>query len=232
MEKLESVYRDKNICMGYSLIRRYSLAKQCIEPYLNKQTIVADLGCGDGYFLETISDRIKMGIGVDIGWEKADSLWVSRSKNLTFLKGDIIATKIEERVDIAVCMEVLEHVQNPEKVVAHLKTIIKPNGIVLITVPIETGPSLLAKNFMGFLTGYRGRIRYWSLKETLLAAFNPLKLEQIREISNIKAHKGFNFKKIIQLCKTEFKNVVVKFSPFPKLGSYANVSVIILCFGA
>src|SRR5207244_2382990 len=60
--------------------------------------------------------------------------------------------------DVVTCMEVLEHCLEPERrrIVGELGRLCAPGGRIVISVPIETGPSLLGKQFFRALAGLRG----------------------------------------------------------------------------
>ena len=62
------------------------------------------------------------------------------------------------RRDVITCMEVLEHCLEPERlrVLDELAGLARPAGRVVISVPIEIGPSLAAKQLARALAGLRG----------------------------------------------------------------------------
>src|SRR5262249_59755010 len=60
--------------------------------------------------------------------------------------------------DVVTCMEVLEHCLEPERrrVIDELARLVAPQGLVVVSVPIEIGPSVAAKQLARAGAGLRG----------------------------------------------------------------------------
>ncbi len=109
-----------------------------------------DYGCGDGTFLALASDRFIEGHGVDID---ADQIEDCRNRlasygNVSFfVVGDLAGTEHNQTYDVVTCMETLEHCTEPaaEKVLADVARLCAADGRVIISVPVEVGPSFLVK---------------------------------------------------------------------------------------
>ena len=86
-----------------------------------------DLGCGSAPFWVAVVGQVTRYDGVD--------LW-PRSTRAT-LAGDVQSlTMLPDAIyDSAICIEVLEHVPEPAKAVATIARILKPGGVVVISVP-------------------------------------------------------------------------------------------------
>jgi SAM-dependent methyltransferase len=86
-----------------------------------------DLGCGSAPFWYAVVEQVERYDGVD--------LW-PRSDKVTFA-GDVQTLSMvpDESYDSAICIEVLEHVPEPQRAVATIARILKPGGSVVITVP-------------------------------------------------------------------------------------------------
>lgn len=100
---------------------------------------VIDLGCGTGYYLFLLSNLpIKLKLtGFDNDKKamgEAQALLVN--KNINFILGDLHKMPFkDESLDKAVLSEVLEHVENDELVLKEVSRILKPGGILVISVP-------------------------------------------------------------------------------------------------
>tara|TARA_Y100000739_G_scaffold209070_1_gene198706 strand:+ start:709 stop:1434 length:726 start_codon:yes stop_codon:yes gene_type:complete len=134
----------------------------------------------------------------------------------------------EEKFDIILCAEVLEHfteknvINNLEKI----KKLLKSDGTLIISVPLEVGLSGLLKN----LTRIFIRSPHDGLTlKTLFKCFFDLVIP--RETSEyIPSHMGFShikFEKI--LLKSELKVSKKYYSPFPVLKHFVNSQVIFEC---
>ena len=86
-----------------------------------------DLGCGSAPFWIEVNKQVERYDGVD--------LW-PRSDKVTFA-GDVQTLTMvpDSTYDSAICIEVLEHVPEPGRALATISRILKPGGVVVITVP-------------------------------------------------------------------------------------------------
>jgi SAM-dependent methyltransferase len=86
-----------------------------------------DLGCGSAPFWYAVVGQVEHYDGVDL-WPRSDKVT---------LVGDIqtLAMIQDNSYDSAICIEVLEHVPEPARAVATIARILKPGGVVVISVP-------------------------------------------------------------------------------------------------
>ena len=104
-----------------------------------------DIGCGNGRHLKSLSSKLYNCnlIGIDHSSKEIDQLnsefknYICKNQNnYEFIEGDIRELNIENSSqDLVICSEVLEHVPNFERVLNECKRILKPNGVLLISVP-------------------------------------------------------------------------------------------------
>jgi 2-polyprenyl-3-methyl-5-hydroxy-6-metoxy-1,4-benzoquinol methylase len=99
-------------------------------------SVVVDVGCGGGKILTTVGEH-RHGVtllGCDI-IEPADS-----NGSFTFTALDRSTGLLpynDSSVDVALLIDVLEHVERPEKMLGEIARILRPNGRMLAFVPIE-----------------------------------------------------------------------------------------------
>lgn len=103
---------------------------------------VLDVGCADGVFSKVILDATKASklVGVDVIKSSVD--WAKnhwkRNKKMEFVVGDAEKLNFDANSFNAVyIMEVLEHVENPLKVLLEVKRILKKGGYGLFLVPSD-----------------------------------------------------------------------------------------------
>jgi len=99
---------------------------------------VLDIACGEGYGSALLAKMANTVIGVDISQDAVDhaSRNYSGQKNLGFLQGS--ATEIpaaDHSFDIVVSFETLEHLAEQEQMLAELRRVLKPTGILVISSP-------------------------------------------------------------------------------------------------
>ena len=108
---------------------------------------ILDCGCGEGFYVMTINSlypKVKI-----VAFDKDKSMldeakkWIGIKRNVNFLKGDIFDMTFKNNYfDKVILSEVLEHVTNDVEVLLKIKRILKPGGILIITVPNHNYPFL------------------------------------------------------------------------------------------
>jgi ubiquinone/menaquinone biosynthesis C-methylase UbiE len=104
---------------------------------------VLDIGCADGTFTILIAkqSRAKRTIGIDI---LADSIKYASSrfrknKNLEFRVADGTCLPFpDSHFEAVFCLEMLEHVLYPGKVLEEAKRVLKPGGYLVALVPTDS----------------------------------------------------------------------------------------------
>lgn len=144
--------------------------------------------------------------------------------------------------EVVTCMEVLEHCLEPERrrLIGELARLCAPSGRVVVSVPIETGPSLLGKQFFRAVAGLRGlgdyahRERYSPLE--LLRGLAGLEVPRVVYEGHAATgtfayygHKGFDWRDV----QAEIAERMVierrTFSPLPWAGATLNSQAWFIC---
>ena len=124
---------EKNNIDYYNLVRKDVLSLLPKEISVNN---VLELGCGEGYTLEFVKSTFnaQKTTGVEINPQAAQS---------ARLRVDVVLNQSaeepldlpEQEFDLVLCLDVLEHLYDPWKVLADLKKHIKPGGYLLASIP-------------------------------------------------------------------------------------------------
>jgi 2-polyprenyl-3-methyl-5-hydroxy-6-metoxy-1,4-benzoquinol methylase len=203
--------------------RRFNYAIELLDTQPDSR--VLDFGSGDGYLLELLS--------VKAPYDNLTAL-----EPLAYLQEEIKARFAANPIriitsttdlpdhsfDRIACLEVLEHLQPDDvvKTLAELRRLVTPDGIVVISVPIEIGPSVLLKYLAArLLTGFDRRHTF---REVLKVTFG-LPVARDRENKYI-PHKGFDFRRLKEQVESHFTIEREMFSPMPILRSTLNAQVI------
>lgn len=172
-------------------LHRYAFARD-----LTAGRDVLDIACGEGYGSAMISENANSVIGVDIA---ADAIAYARQtyvrENLNFLEGS--ATKIpvaDASVDVVVSFETIEHLEDHEAMLAEIKRVLRPSGILVISSPNkkiysdETGYSnpyhvkeLYTEEFLDLVSRYFENVRHYAQK--ILAASVIANTESVSPLS-------------------------------------------------
>lgn len=91
---------------------RYQIMAETIVP----GSTVLDIGCGEGLLLAYLADtKGTYGYGVDLSYE---AVKLAGMRGIEAEVADILCWEIEQEYDYIILSEVLEHIANPEEVIA------------------------------------------------------------------------------------------------------------------
>ncbi len=107
---------------------------------------VLDAGCGRGFYvkvLKTIWPNLKI-FGVDIDNRYLlQAKRISRGLNVKFLKSSVLHLPFRDAFfDRIIASEILEHIEDDEKAISEIYRVLKPGGLVIVTVPNKNYPFL------------------------------------------------------------------------------------------
>ncbi|KKQ95048.1 MAG: Methyltransferase type 11 [Candidatus Woesebacteria bacterium GW2011_GWA1_39_11b] len=154
------------------LLEKYRFLR--VAKYINTDSEVLDLGCGyNGELLIYFSSKIKRGVGVDI--------YVTRKikeKNITLLEGrvDRNITLKDSSFNVITALALIEHIENPHKILQEAYRLLKKDGVFLLTTPDKKSKPLL--EFLAFKLGViskheiKDHKRYYSKKGLIDALVN------------------------------------------------------------
>ncbi|OGR81067.1 MAG: hypothetical protein A2X32_08985 [Elusimicrobia bacterium GWC2_64_44] len=115
---------------------------------------ILDAGCGAGNLLEKLKGFDVTGVDISETLLAQARARISGQAGACVMFGNAEALPFPDATfDRAVCSEILEHVLNPETVLAELRRVVKPGGRIVLTVPNEGLISLTKK--LVLLTGLK-----------------------------------------------------------------------------
>jgi SAM-dependent methyltransferase len=99
--------------------------------------IVLDAGCGVGYGTAHLARSAANVVGVDISEETIEYAQERyRTADVDFEVMDLAALQLPDRsFDVVVAFEVIEHVPEPERVLAELARVLRDDGTLLVSTP-------------------------------------------------------------------------------------------------
>jgi 2-polyprenyl-3-methyl-5-hydroxy-6-metoxy-1,4-benzoquinol methylase len=98
-----------------------------------RQACVLDLGCGSGALLQRLA-----ALGYSNLWGLDIAPPVSAQPGLHYMTGDLDACRMplpDGSVQLAMAVEVLEHVENTGSLLDELARVLAPDGVLLVTTP-------------------------------------------------------------------------------------------------
>ena len=140
----------------FNLISRYQsfysrkiLYSPGIEAFKEVKGRVVDVGCGYGFATKTLAKERTDLMVYGIDKDKKRIFEAKRDKEgvtFQFARAERIPFK-DKYFSAVMSLEVIEHVDDPKKVLNEISRVLKPEGIFFLTTPLEGDPS----NFYGFL---------------------------------------------------------------------------------
>ncbi len=123
-------------------IKRLNFIVNALQSKLPEGAEVLDVGCGNGIISRSLGEHGFKVRGIDVS-EKA--IEKARSLNtLPNVKFDVVSAEQlvadGQRYHAVVCSEVLEHLNDPGRLLKVLHQVIHDSGILIVTVPNGRGP--------------------------------------------------------------------------------------------
>jgi len=146
------IYGNKNDTPGYIRYVQYAedvtgycsplsyLAKQepayfGVATSLPKSGKLLEVGCGLGYFTYALAKSGYDVVGIDVSKGAIDD--ATKQYGNYFKNKDFFSLSVpeNEKFDAILMIELIEHVDNPIKYLAHAKTLLKKGGLLIVTTP-------------------------------------------------------------------------------------------------
>jgi 2-polyprenyl-3-methyl-5-hydroxy-6-metoxy-1,4-benzoquinol methylase len=184
-----------------------------------------DFGCGDGLFLNQL--RKLYGKEADLwGFEPIlDSIENNVNPILNNWEEILKETEAHHPFNIVTCFEVLEHFA-PEKqveLIEQICSVLERTGILIVSVPIESGFPSLIKNIIR--KKEKKSKRYLFSYKNIFASFLSKPFDFYRQGNDYLEHLGFYFQDLETIFSRYFQILDKSYSPFSHLGKQFNSQV-------
>ena len=150
---------------------------------------ILDVGCGGGIICEPLARLGAKVTGIDFAPNNIIAAKIHSKKNklkINYINKDIEKSKLDEKFDIILMFEVLEHLDNWKKTIKNIKKNLNKNGLIIIST---INRNLLSKLFA---INIAENILHWIPKGT----HDYNKLIKPEELRKILSKEKFNFKNI------------------------------------
>lgn len=151
-KKYSNIQRKLGVIFGLTYLKIFgipNLEARIISPRLSKMLNpranerVLDIGCGAGFFSVRLAFKYECNVtGIDIDSQDiklANFVKNSYGKNnLNFKTMDVIDLDFHSSsFDKVICLYLLEHISDDERVIKNISKVLKKNGILVIYVPTD-----------------------------------------------------------------------------------------------
>ena len=168
----------------YHKVREISLKRKLklINSFQSESRTLLDIGCGTGDFLETALNANWHITGIEPN-QHAREIANSKTKNSVFETAAL--GKLEPNsFDVITLWHVLEHLPNLEMHTALFKSLLKPNGTLIIAVP--NFKSYDAQHYKNFWAAYDVPRHLWHFSKTAIEKF--FKNENMKLVKTLPMH--------------------------------------------
>lgn len=203
-----------------------------------------DYGCGDGTFIGMVAGKFGSCVGADVSVEHVSDCQqrLAPIPNARFcMVRDLTGAGHDQAYQVVTCMETLEHCVEPvaDQVLADLGRLCHPDGRVIISVPIEIGPTFLFKYPIRKVAGWRGLSDYryyesYPLRDAARMLFATSKQGVRRPVygeagQEYHSHYGFNWRWLRQKVSRRLFITKTLYSPLGILGGWVSSQAWFIC---
>lgn len=104
-----------------------------ISEDLNKKDEILEIGCSVGYFLDSVSDKVRSVCGTE--WDKKAQNYIQNRMGGKNIEVASNPEDFHKQFDKIFMFHVLEHIEEPIDFLKNLKSLLKKNGKIYMEVP-------------------------------------------------------------------------------------------------
>ncbi|MBM3286963.1 MAG: class I SAM-dependent methyltransferase [Candidatus Eisenbacteria bacterium] len=218
-----ATHRHRRRLFRFSHGRRFEIARELLS--IEEGSRFLDYGAGDGHLIRILAPFPRD--AALTAFEPLDFLRQQLQRDLADLSFNLVSSTSDlppAHFDRIACLEVLEHLQPEvlESALRDLQRLLAPDGILVVSVPLEVGFSALCKYAAAMIL--TGKDRSCTLGEVLRTT---LGLPVARDPTlALLPHKGFDHRRLRRAIAGSFRIERQIHSPLPWLGSVLNGQVL------
>lgn len=162
LELLETLYQSRNPTRRWlHCTRRDWIIAKIRECARARPGRALEVGFGAGVYLPTLAESYREVVATDLDQAHLEYVrpLLVRYPNLRLETDDITASRLPDgSFDLILCSEVLEHIPDSTRVIAGIRRLIKPGGILVLSTPQRHSLMELACK-VAFMPGVIGIVR-------------------------------------------------------------------------
>ena len=120
---------------------RLKFFRQTLPEYRERTRSYLEIGGGHGLYTKSALALLKPGTKIDLVDISETSLSLARmligSSAINYHLADILKWRTTEKYDFISIAEVIEHIENPEAMLGRVKELLRPEGAVFLSTPVN-----------------------------------------------------------------------------------------------
>ncbi len=215
---------SKSLIKRYTHRTRYGVGLHlCLH---NSPKTILDYGTGSAHILYELN---KSDANLEIyGYEPIPEMYLEACNDAKDFPNIHLVQNVNEipihYFDKVTCFEVFEHLDEHDTIYSleNFKTFLKPQGEIIVSIPIETGFASLCKNIVRYIIG-APQDKNW---KNILDAFQNKNIQRDYSDQYFASHVGFNHKNLEQyFMKCGLKIISRYYSPISKFKLVVNSQI-------
>lgn len=232
MSYISQTTGHRNLLRRFSHLRRFELAARIIAPSPGER--ILDYGAGDASFLERLEGDRSLDLEL-VAYEPVPRQYQELSAAAQgALRHCQVVSSIDEldgqRFNAISCLEVLEHLppDQLDDALEDFRRLLKPGGRILVSVPLEIGPSALVKGIARRLMGDTDpAANLLNVLRALVGKRVPRTMNRFDGHDYYFSHLGFDHRRLEKvLLQKGFRIENRHWSPFHALNGVLNSQVL------
>ena len=215
---LSNYYEYETINQKSVTFRDYTKTLKALKGLISGRRIL-EVGCGTGGFLRVAKDQGWIVSGIDTS---SENIRKAKAFGLDVEIADIFQYSTDERFDVVVLWDVVEHFQTPSVLIEQCKKLLRDGGMLVLATPHD--PNILT--YMAFFLKYISFSRViFPLKQLYVIEHTSYFSE--KTLTSFLVNNGFN---VVKCWKTSTDLKRYRFSKFFRV-ALAGVFFLASCFG-
>lgn len=150
-------YREDLLEVGPRFFMRTRLMRRMLQGQRGR---ILDVGCGDGFFLAQLARMGFQCAGLDASEAMIDRARMRLAGQAELFCGLLQDYAPDQPFDAVVCGEVLEHIEDDVGTLREIARVLRPGGVLVVSVPIDM-------RLWNEADAYAGHVRRYSKGEIL-----------------------------------------------------------------
>lgn len=197
-------YDDLNT---YILYLRHKFAYEFVKNIIPENSVILDIGCGEGYGTSSLAERAYRVIGLDVDKKtitRASKKYILNNCCFKLYNGKKIP--FDEKIfDVVVSLQVIEHIEDYMSFLCEVYRTLKINGMFILTTPNKI--SRLKSKQQPWNPFHKKEYECTELEIILKSFFRDVKVYGISATEKIKKFESKRIKNITNIIKFDVINL-------------------------